>query len=142
MNSQLALSYPASYVGKEAWQRQLDALRTAVRHLGPKEVAFECDIGGTHLHDALAERDRKVWHGAWTHVVEALLTARRDDAVAHDLVRSIAESSVLCTPFQISNEVVLTPEEEAGALRRELLAFGSAGKAAVDRIRKLGGRGR
>lgn len=136
MNSQLALSYPASFVGREAWQRQLDAIRAAVKHLTAKEVAHELDIGPTHLSDALNERDRKVWHGHWTHVLKAMLGSRHGDDVAADLLRQIVEADVAATPFAVTEDVQLTPEEEAVALRRELLKFGDAGKAAVDRLRK------
>ena len=133
MNSQLALSYPAAYVGREAWNRQLDALRAAVKHLGPKEVAFELDVGGTQLADALNERDRKVWHGHWTHVVKAMLAGRRDDT-AVEILRAIVEADVSATPYAVTDELELTPEQEAAALRRELLRMGEPGKAAIARV--------
>jgi hypothetical protein len=139
VNAQVALSFPAAYVGRQAWAEQLDALRAAVKHLGPKEVAFELDIGGTQLADALNERDRKVWHGAWTHVLTAMLGARHDE-VSQDLLRSIVEADVAATPFAITDDEPLTPEEEAAQLRRELLKFGDAGKAAIARVSKKGRR--
>lgn len=136
MNPQVALSFPAAYVGREAWARQLEALRAAVKHLTAKEVAFELDVGNTHLIDALNENNRKVWHGHWTHVVKAMLGARHGDELAAELLREIVESDVSATPFTITDDIALTPEEEAAALRRELLKFGDAGKTAVERIRK------
>ncbi len=135
MNSQVALSFPAAYVGREAWQRQLDALRAAVKHIGPKEVAFELDVGGTQISDALNERDRKVWHASWTHVVKAMLASKHDET-SQDLLRAIVEADVSATPFAIIDDAPLTPEEEAAALRRELLKFGAAGKSAVDRVKR------
>lgn len=140
MSIQLGLAYPAAYVGREAWQRQLDAIRAAVRHLTAKEVAHELDVGPTNLSDALNERDRKVWHGHWTHVLKAMLAARHGDDVAADLLRQIVEADVCTTPFAVSDEVELTPEQEASALRRELLKFGDAGKTALDRVKKRGRR--
>ncbi len=133
MKQQLALSYPAAYVGGDAWTRQLDVLRAAVKHLGPKEVAFELDVGGTQLADALNERDRKVWHARWTRVVKAMLVAKRDET-ASELLRALVDIDVVTTPFAISEDVELTPEEEAQALRRELAKFGDAGKAAIQRV--------
>ncbi len=140
MNQQLAIAYPADYVGKEAWQRQLDAIRSAVKHLGLKEVAFVLDVSGTHLSDAMNERERKVWHAHWTHTLKAMLAGKHGDESAADLLRAIVEADVAATPFAITLDVVLSPEEEAAALRRELMKFGDAGKAAVDRIKKRGRR--
>lgn len=133
MNQQVSLSFPAAYVGGDAWNRQLDVLRAAVKHLGAKEVAFELDVGGTQLADALNERDRKVWHARWSHVVKAMLVARRDDT-ATELLRALVDIDVMTTPYAISEHVELTPEEEAAALRRELGKFGEAGKAAIARV--------
>jgi hypothetical protein len=135
VNSQVYLSFPAAYVGREAWLRQLDALRAAVKHLGPKEVAFELDCGGTQISDALNERDRKVWHAAWTHVVKAMLAAKHDET-SQDLLRAIVEADVSATPFAIVDDAPMTPEEENINLRRELLKFGAAGKAASERARR------
>lgn len=138
MNQQLAIAYPADYVGEQAWQLQLEAIRAAVIHLRAKEVAFVLDVGATHLSDALHERDRKVWHGRWTHVIKAMLAAQHGDDVAAEILRRIVDADVAATPFAITDEVTLTPEQEAAALRRELAKFGDAGKAAINRVR--GGR--
>lgn len=136
MNQQIAIAYPADYVGKQAWQRQLDAIQGAVRHLGAKEVAYVLDVGATHLSDALHERERKAWHGHWTHVIKAMLAARHDDEAARELLRLIVDADVIATPFAITEDVALTPEEESAALRRELAKFGDAGRAAIDRVKK------
>ena len=136
MNQQLAIAYPPDYVGEQAWQRQLEAIRAAVVHLRAKEVAYVLDVGATHLSDALHERDRKVWHGRWTHVIKAMLAAQHGDDVAADLLRQIVDADVAATPYAITEEVSMTPEEEASALRRELLKFGDAGKTAAARVRK------
>ena len=138
MNQQLAIAYPADYVGDQAWQRQLEAIRAAVQHLRAKEVAFVLDVGATHLSDALHERDRKVWHGRWTHVIKAMLAAQHGDETSADLLRQIVEADVAATPYSICEDETLTPEQEAAALRRELAKFGDAGKAAIGRVR--GGR--
>lgn len=140
MKQQLGLVYAPSYLGREAWQRQLDVIRAAVKHLTAKEVAFELDIGATVLSDALSESQRKVWHAHYTHVLKAMLAARHDDDVAADLLRQIVDLDVVTTSYAITDDIELTPEEEAAAYRRALLKFGDAGKAEVDRIRKRGRR--
>lgn len=140
MNPQVALSFPADYVGQETWNRQLESLRAAVTHLGLKEVAFVLDISGTHLSDSLNERERKNWHARWTHVVKAMLAAKHNDPTAADILRAITDADVANTPFALTEDVTLTPEEEAASLRRELLRFGDAGKAAVERVKKRGRR--
>lgn len=135
MNQQLALSYPASYVGREVWQRQLEAIRAAVKHLGPKEVAYELDVGATHLSDSLNERDRKHWHAQWTHVLKSMLVAKNDD-VALELLQAIVEADVESTPYAITDDQELTPEEEIAQLRRELAKFGDRGRTAASRVPK------
>ena len=135
MSAQTSIAYPADYVGKEAWQRQLGLIRSAVTHLGAKEVAYTLDIGATHLSDAIHERERKVWHGHWTHVLKAMLAAKHDDT-ATELLRAIAEIDLATTPYALTEQVELTPEQENAILRRELLAFGSAGKTALERIKR------
>lgn len=140
MNQQLAIAYPPDYVGDQAWQRQLEAIRAAVVHLRAKEVAFVLDVGATHLSDALHERDRKVWHGRWTHVIKAMLAAQHGDDVAAEILRQIVDADVAATPFAVTVEVAMTPEQEAAALRRELAKFGDAGKAAILRVGKGGRR--
>lgn len=136
MNGQQALTFPASYVGRENWDRQLEAIRAAVKHLGPKEVAWELSVDGPRLSDALNERDRKVWHAHWTHTLKAMLGSRRDDQVAADLLRTIVEADVASTPFALTDEIEMTPEEEIAALRRELVAFGDRGRAAAARVKR------
>lgn len=134
MNPQVAITFPAGYVGREAWDRQLEVIRAAVKHLGPKEVTFVLDIGATQLSDALNERDRKVWHAHWTHVLKAMLVAKRDE-IAEDLLRQLVDIDVSATPFAITDDAPLTAEEESAALRRELLKFGEAGRTAVARVK-------
>lgn len=136
---QLALEYPADYVGAEVWRRRLEVLRLAVNHLGLKEVAFTLDIAGSMLSDALNERDRKRWAGEWTDKLKAMLVKRRDET-ALDLLRQLLELDVAHSPFVVTDDVPLTPEEESAALRRELLKLGDAGKAAIERVRKRGRR--
>lgn len=135
MSAQLALGYPAAYVGGEVWSQRLEVLRSAVNHLGLKEVAFELDVSGSQLSDSLNERDRKRWAAEWTDVLKAMLVNKRDD-IAADLLRRLLELDVAGTSFAISEEAPLTAEEEAAQLRRELMRFGDAGKAAIDRIKR------
>lgn len=139
MSGQLAISFPAEYVGKLAWERQLDAIRAAVKHLGPKEVAFTLDVAATQLHDALNERERKHWYAHWTHVLKAMLVAKRD-ATADEILRAISDADVETTPFALVDAEPLTAEEESAALRRELAKFGDAGKAAIDRVKRRGAK--
>lgn len=135
----MTISFAPGYVGAEAWTRQLETIRAAVTHLGLKVVAPELDIGVTYLSDALNERENKGWRGRWTHVLKAMLAARRDDASA-ELLRAIAEADVAATPFALVDAEPLTVEEENLELRRELLKFGEAGKQSVERVTKKKGR--
>lgn len=135
MSSQLNLPAPAAYAGGQAWNRQLEAIRAAVWHLGAKEVAYELDVSGTNLSDALHERERKHWHAKWTHVLKAMLAGKRGDEIASDLLRAIVEADV-GAEFTIVNSVELSAEEEVVLLRRELSKFGDAGQAAVNRLTK------
>lgn len=139
MGAQLALEYPASYVGGEVWRQRLDVIRLAVKYIGLKEVAFTLDVAGSLLSDSLNERDRKRWAGEWLDTLKAMLVQKHDE-IALDLLRQLCELDVSGTPFALVADEPLTPEEEAAALRRELAKFGDAGKAAVDRIRKRGRR--
>lgn len=139
VSAQLALSFPAEYVGKLAWERQLEAIRTAVKHLGPKEVAFTLDVAATQLHDALNERDRKHWYAHWTHVLKAMLLAKQDETSA-EILRAITEEDVNTAGFALIESEPISAEEEAAALKRELAKFGDAGKQAIDRVKRRGGR--
>lgn len=139
MSAQLALGYPPSYVGGEIWKQRLEVLRSAVHHLGLKEVAFTLDVAGSQLSDSLNERDRKRWAGEWLDVLKAMLLNKRDET-SLDLYRQLLELDAANSPFAIVDDDVPTPEEEAAQLRRELLKFGDAGKAAVERLKKRGRR--
>lgn len=141
MSAQLPIPFAAGYLGKQAWMRKLEVLRAAVQHLTAKEVAHVLDVSGTHLSDALHERDRKAWHDWWTGTLIAMLAERRHtDAIADDLLRQLAESQIATSPFALVDDVPMTSEEECAALRRSLLKFGEAGKAEIDRLRKRGRR--
>lgn len=135
MSAQLSIGFKPSYAGGEAWQAQLIVLRTAVEHLGRKEVAFELDVNGSTLSDAMNERDRKRWAAEWTHVVKAMLAMRHDD-ISRDLLRKIVEADTANTPLTVDEQTVLTPEEMNLAYERELRALGDSGKAAIDRIKR------
>lgn len=139
MIGQLAISYPADYAGKESRARRAELIRAAVARLNPKEVAFVLDVAHTQLLDAMHERDRKVWHDAWTSVLLHMLAQTHDEQCL-ELARGIVETFLDGLPFRIETAEPMTPEEEAAALRRELLKFGDAGRAAVDRIGKRKGR--
>ncbi len=134
MNPQLSISYPASYVGRENWNTALDIIRAAVKHLTAKEVAHVLDVNGTHLSDALHERDRKVWHAHWNYTLKAMLVERGDE-VSLDLLSALVDVDVAATPFAITTDVELTPEEVARRALAELARFGAAGKAAAERAK-------
>lgn len=116
MSSQLALGYRPQFLGGEAWQRQLEALRAAVQHLGRKEVAFELDISGSALSDALNERESKRWAAEWTHVVKAMLVQRRDGA-SGELLRNLVESDVATTRFAVQEPIDLSADDVAHGYR-------------------------
>jgi hypothetical protein len=136
MSAQLSIGFKPSYAGGESWQAQLILLRTAVEHLGRKEVAFELDVNGSTLSDALNERDRKRWAAEWTHVLKAMLSIRRDD-ISRDLHRKLVEADAV--GFVVEEQAALTPEEMNAAYERELRALGDGGKAAIERVRRRGG---
>lgn len=136
MNPQVAISFPAGYVGQQAWARQLEALQSAVTHLGPKEVAWKLEIDGPRLSDALKERNQKVWHPLWTHVVKAMLVERHEDEIAADILRAILEADVVYTPFALTDDVPLTTEQENAEYQRELAKLGAVGKAAIERVKR------
>lgn len=135
MSAQLSIAYKPAYEAREIHERRLSVLRTTVEHLGRKEVAFELDISGSQLSDALNERDRKRWAAEWTDVVKQMLANRRADDVARDLLHQLLDIDVLGTGFAVDPADVMTPEEEAAAYRAALLKT-DGGKAIVDRIRK------
>lgn len=135
--AQLALVYAPSHTGSEAWQRQLEALRLAVDYLGRKEVAFELDISGSALGDALHERDRKRWAAEWTHVVKAMLVAKHEDE-ARALLEALCTADLDVTSFVLEEPRELTPLEQAAAFRAELARLGADGKAAIDRVLAIG----
>lgn len=128
MTGQLSLIYAPSHAGGVAWRSQLESIRAAVNYLGLKEVAFELDVSGSLLCDALNERDRKRWAGEWTHVVKAMLVAKRDD-IASKLLRQLVEGDVANTPFAVDDseiteaeiaaaEAVIASAKRRGARRR------------------------
>lgn len=135
MTAQLSIVYDPAYVGSESWKRVLEVLRTAVEHLGRKEAAYVLDVSGSQLSDSLNERDRKRWAGEWLCQTLAMLEGRHDETSRH-LRRQLAEALLSPTTLVIDERADITPEEEAAMLRRELLALGDAGKAAVERIRR------
>jgi len=134
MSAQLSLVYKPAHAGGEAWQRQLAVLRTIVEHLGRKEVAFELDVNGSTLSDALNERDRKRWAAEWTHVVKAMLSMRHDE-ISAKLLRELANADVANTPFVLDESLDLTAEEIVAALKRD-----DDGKAALERVLRKRGR--
>lgn len=115
MTPQLSLGYSPSYIGGETWKLRIEVLRSAVNHLGLKEVSFAIDVSGSMLSDALNERDRKRWAGEWTDIVKAMLCLRErvGDEIAVDLLRRLCELDVLGTPFAVRNEDAVSPDEEA-----------------------------
>lgn len=139
MNQQMSLVYRPSHLAAEAWKQEVEALRSAVAYLGLKEVAFEVDVSGSSISDALNERDRKRWAGEWTQVIQAMLAAKGDD-LADELSRAIIDAQTSLTIYEASTRQKLTPEQIAKALERELLEMGAAGKKAIERVMRRGRR--
>jgi hypothetical protein len=104
---QLALLYPAGYLGRQVFQQRLEVLRACCQHLGLKEVAFELDCSGSQLSDSLNERDRKRWACEWLDVVKQMLLAKRDE-IALDLYRQLRSLDAANDP----DDEPLTSEEE------------------------------
>lgn len=136
---QLAIAFPADDEARAAWMHAIEIVRRSVMHLGIKEVAFWLDAAHTHVADAIHERERKVWHAHWSLVVLSLLRQRTDD-VSRELLRLLADALIATAGLRTVEDEPLSPEEEAIALRRELAKFGDAGKQAIERVRKRGGR--
>lgn len=88
--SQASLTFSPQWSGGEDWAVELEIIRSAVTHLGLKDVAFELDLSGSLLSDSLNERDRKGWRAKWSRVVKRMLFARRDD-VSKKLLRALVE---------------------------------------------------
>lgn len=141
--SQLALVYKADFVGRAAWEAQLEILRSAVVHLTPKEVLYELGIAKSTLSEALAsgekEKGEKRIAAEWVHIIKAML-ARRYDDVSQDLLRKLCEADMAVTSLEVGEPRGLTPEEERDAYRSELARMGPEGKAAIDRVKKQGRR--
>jgi predicted kinase len=136
---QLGLTYRPSYAGHEAWQLQLEALRSAVTHLVPKEVCDQLDISKSQLSQALHEQADKRMAAEWIHVIKAMLAQRYDD-VSQELLRTLCNLDMTVTAFEIGDPKGLTPEQERDAYRAELARLGDEGKAAISRVLKKGKR--
>ena len=119
MSAQLSLTYSPAYLGGKIFEQRLDVLRSAVNHLGLKEVSFELDVSGSMLSDALNERDRKRWAAEWVDVLKAMLAKRGSDEIATDILRRLCDLDVAGTPFIVRDEDALTPEDEATWARVE-----------------------
>ncbi len=136
MSPQLSLGYKPAYVGAEAWQKQLEVLRAAVRHLGLKEVSFELDVSGSMLSDSLNERDRKRWAAEWTQVVIAMLSQRRDE-IGMDLCEQLCGTSIACAPYRLDEETPKTDAQLAAEALSALEAMGEEGKRKARKIRGI-----
>lgn len=133
MTPQLSFVYGPTAAGAESWEAEREALRAAIALLGPKEVAYALDVGGSALSDALNERDRKRLAGEWSHVVIAMLMARGDD-IAIGALRTLVNARMGLAPFATCEKVELTPEEKCAAYERELRRLGDDGKKAIARV--------
>jgi len=111
VSAQLSLGYRPAYEGREVHERRLSVLHTTVEHLGRKEVAFELDISGSQLSDALNERDRKRWASEWTDVVKSMLRGRRDE-VSQKLFRQLLELDAANSEFVVEEPLALTDEQK------------------------------
>jgi len=110
VTSQLSLGYKPAYEGRQVHERRLSVLLTTVEHLGRKEVAFELDISGSQLSDALNERDRKRWATEWTDVIKAMLR-KRSDELSTKLYRQLLELDAAHSDFVVDEPLDLTPEQ-------------------------------
>ena len=115
--SQLSLAslYQPAHLASEVWAERLEAIRTAVNHLGVKAVAAECDVAPSTLCDALNERDRKRFAGEWIDVVLAML----DRADAPHLAMPLFELQArLVRGFHVTYKPApRDPKEELAELR-------------------------
>lgn len=122
MKEQQEIAFSPSWSAGIAWKGddglggQLETIRAAVRHLGPKEVAWELKIDAQRLSDALHERERKNWYARWTHVLKAMLVARRDPT-ARELLRALVICDVANTPFEIDEADELSSDDIAHGYR-------------------------
>lgn len=115
---QLPFAYKPGDAGRQSWLAMLEILRTAVYHLGAKDVCDELDINKTTLSEALNEQRDRRWAAEWTHTVLAMLD-RQHTAASDELIKRllVAESS-LSTRFVVADASdVPTPEEVAMARR-------------------------
>ena len=110
MTSQLSLGYKPAYEGRQVHERRLSVLLTTVEHLGRKEVAFELDISGSQLSDALNERDRKRWATEWTDVIKAMLRTKHDELSAK-LYRQLLELDAANSDFVVDEPLDLSGEQ-------------------------------
>jgi hypothetical protein len=134
LTAQLSLAYRPAHVGREAWLVQLEAIRAAVYHLGHKEVAYELDVAGSYLSDALNERDRKRWAAEWTLVVLAMLEQRRD-GVSDALQLRILAASTELSPYTLAERIELSAEDLLAEVQRT-----PEGRAAVEAAQRKGRR--
>jgi hypothetical protein len=139
--SQLAIEWTPGYIGGRRWDAQIEALRSAVKHLTSKEVAYALDVGGTHLDDALHGRERKVWHARWTHVVKAMLLAEASER-SLELWRAVVDAELDGSPWTLIERAEITVEDENSMLRSELARFGDAGKSAASKVPRAKGKRR
>jgi hypothetical protein len=135
---QLALSYTASFDGRESWAQQLEAIRAAVSHLGPKEVLYELNISKSTLSETLRETNNHRWAAEWTHKLLRMLYARHDETCDR-LAGAILDALVGCHPRFLLEEVQdLSDAELAAAYRAALKRRG--GDEDIARIEKKRGR--
>lgn len=108
---QLDLTYRPAHTGHEGWLVLLEALRSAVAHIGQKDVCYELDVAKSTLSEALGEKNDKRWAGEWTCKVLAMLTQRGDDE-SKRYGRAIVESVVAMMPCFVVAEADDEPTSE------------------------------
>lgn len=113
--SQGSLTFGPAYEGRQAWLAQLELLRAAVQHLVAKDVADQLDTNRSTLSEALNEQRDRRWAGEWIHIVKAMLKARRDDAVAADLLARICAADMAVTPSVTTIEMTDEEREDVEA---------------------------
>jgi hypothetical protein len=65
MPEQLPLRYDPRFSCNEAWEGLLERVRSVVRHIGLKQVAYDLDVQPSVLAHALAERERHYLRMEW-----------------------------------------------------------------------------
>lgn len=128
------MSFPADEITAEHWQRVLRALRDAIEQsIGLKEAAYLCDVAPTTFCDALAERERKVFHARWLVALLVRLPAAGREMVIAELADAAGYAVQAAKP--------LTDAQKLAALEESIREqFGPAGEKVIQQHRRARSR--